>query len=554
MRNGYQYQESKLTLQGNVREIYEVALAVCFSLYEENHNSEYLNRAFDIAEKSKATVLSGAISSHQALQFSSIPGKVLKTETELREVVNDLEGNLLNLSSQGESVDSAQLAELKMALITKKQSYDSLLTVMETDYPDYFQMKYEAKSASPGLVMEKLKKDEALISYYWAADIGEIYTFVITSENFQFLRSPMEADFIYSLADFYRFASKEEGADMKKFLQISNQLYAVLIEPVEELIRGKDLIISPDGLLATIPFEILVKKDEDKKDSYMGALNYLIRNHEIHYTYSATIFSNPLRKHGGNGKVLAFAPSFNQQQLTSMPQTLPEPVTRREDTIRGNLSELKGSVIEIERLKEFFSVYSLSGEMANEAVFKSNAIDYGILHLATHAIIDGKNPLNSYLIFTSTGDSTEDNNLYAWELYNMRLNAQMAVLSACNTGFGKLQRGEGVMSLGRAFAYAGVPSIVMSLWPAEDESTADLMGYFYEALAEGQSKDEALRNAKLRFLKEMPPSKHHPFYWAGFVVQGDAGPLEKQGFPIWGWGLIGLIFISFGWWIVKNKG
>ena len=190
--------------------------------------------------------------------------------------------------------------------------------------------------------------------------------------------------------------------------------------------------------------------------------------------------------------------------------------------------------------------------MANEAVFKSNAIDYGILHLATHAIIDGENPLNSYLIFTSTGDSTEDNNLYAWELYNMRLNAQMAVLSACNTGFGKLQRGEGVMSLGRAFAYAGVPSIVMSLWPAEDESTADLMGYFYEALAEGQSKDEALRNAKLRFLKEMPPSKHHPFYWAGFVVQGDAGPLKSNEIPLWIWGLC-VVLIGCFYAILREK-
>jgi CHAT domain-containing protein len=138
-------------------------------------------------------------------------------------------------------------------------------------------------------------------------------------------------------------------------------------------------------------------------------------------------------------------------------------------------------------------------------------------------------------------------------MYNMKLKAQMAVLSACNTGLGEIHEGEGVMSLGRAFAYAGVPSIVMSLWPAEDESTADLMGYFYEGLAEGQAKDEALRNAKLRFLEEIPPSKHHPFYWAGFVVQGDAGPLEKGGIPVWGWILIGLIIIVVGGVIAKNK-
>ena len=104
----------------------------------------------------------------------------------------------------------------------------------------------------------------------------------------------------------------------------------------------------------------------------------------------------------------------------------------------------------------------------------------------------------------------------------------MVTLSACNTGFGKIKKGEGVMSLSRAFAYAGVPATVVSLWPASDKSTPQLMKYFYQNLHDGQSKDVALNNARKQYLETAQGKARHPFYWGGFVVIGDNSPISRR--------------------------
>ncbi|MEL7006350.1 MAG: CHAT domain-containing protein, partial [Bacteroidota bacterium] len=140
-------------------------------------------------------------------------------------------------------------------------------------------------------------------------------------------------------------------------------------------------------------------------------------------------------------------------------------------------------------------------------------------------------------------DSLEDGMLHTFELFNMNLSAELAVLSACNTGIGKLQKGEGVMSLGRAFSYAGCPSIVMSHWSVDDRSTSELMSLFYKNLSEGKSKDLSLKQAKKEFLNNTDELRTHPLYWAGFVVLGDTKPLTNgSGHQLIYW-LIGVVLV-----------
>jgi CHAT domain-containing protein len=181
-------------------------------------------------------------------------------------------------------------------------------------------------------------------------------------------------------------------------------------------------------------------------------------------------------------------------------------------------------------------------EMANENWFKKNAQNYNILHLAMHALIDDEDPLRSKLLFSQTNDSTEDGFLNAYELYNMKINADLVVLSACNTGYGKLVKGEGVMSLSRAFMYAGCPSIVMSLWKAEDKSTASIMVNFFRHIKQGEFKDEALRNSKLNFIQNADPLTAHPFFWANFVVVGDNSPIDTTSYA-WIWIILIVIIV-----------
>jgi CHAT domain-containing protein len=193
------------------------------------------------------------------------------------------------------------------------------------------------------------------------------------------------------------------------------------------------------------------------------------------------------------------------------------------------LSSLQYTQTEVEEINHLFTGQSHIGNLATEAAFKSEASKHSILHLAMHAHTSDENPMYSRLIFQQgASEGGEDGMLYAYELYNMNLQAELAVLSACETGTGKLQNGEGIMSLSRAFKYAGCPNIVMSLWQADDASTKDIMVQFYQNLKLGKGKAGALRHAKMEYLKNSEMNKSHPFYWATFVLAGDGKPLEVE--------------------------
>ena len=146
-----------------------------------------------------------------------------------------------------------------------------------------------------------------------------------------------------------------------------------------------------------------------------------------------------------------------------------------------------------------------------------------------HGEVHDKNPLYAQLIFTDASDE-EDGRLYAHELYSLPLNADLAVLSACNTGAGELKRGEGIMSIARAFKYAGCPNVVMSLWPADDKSSKDLIVRFFSNVKKEKGKSEALELGRRAYIndKAVPDEKKHPFYWSSFVLIGDDTPLNVR--------------------------
>lgn len=196
--------------------------------------------------------------------------------------------------------------------------------------------------------------------------------------------------------------------------------------------------------------------------------------------------------------------------------------------LRGSLAKLYWAEEEVLNISEMFKGDHYCHQNATEKTFKERAADASILHLATHALIDDEHPMYSKLVFTPDTTSDEDGFLNTYELYNMDLNADLVVLSACNSGYGRLVKGEGVMSLARGFTYAGCPSIVMSLWQVDDESTSLLMQKFYENLDRGMKKDRALTMAKRAMIKSEGGAKSGPFYWAGFVSTGNTDPVPVR--------------------------
>ena len=155
-----------------------------------------------------------------------------------------------------------------------------------------------------------------------------------------------------------------------------------------------------------------------------------------------------------------------------------------------------------------------------------------MLHLAMHSNVNNENSEFSNLEFST---DNEDNKLYISELYNMSFNADLAVLSACNTAVGHLKKGEGLISVSKAFTYAGVPSTVTSLWKVPDKETSKIMVSFYHYLKDGKPKNEALQLAKLNYLNTTNDALlKHPYYWAGFIISGDVSPITSQpNYYIW---------------------
>ena len=218
---------------------------------------------------------------------------------------------------------------------------------------------------------------------------------------------------------------------------------------------------------------------------------------------------------------------------------------------RDGLLDLQGAKDEVNAIRKVIGGKAFEDSLATEGSFKREAAQYRILHLAMHAYADDQDPMLSHLLFTlNPKDTTEDGDLTAAELYAMNLNADLAVLSACNTGFGTLSKGEGVMSLARAFTYAGVPATVTSLWEAPDATTPGIMESFYKNLKLGMPKDDALRQAKLTYLKNAHESlAANPYLWASFVPMGnmDAIDLEEKG-PL------SNLMADFGFWIGAGVG
>jgi CHAT domain-containing protein len=306
----------------------------------------------------------------------------------------------------------------------------------------------------------------------------------------------------------------------RRYTDAAYALYKVLIQPCAGMIRDKSLIIIPDGVLSYLPFETLLTHPVRNDEPDYRNLPYLIRDYDIGYAYSATLhFEVQRSKTRPSGSLLAFAPDYSNVFTQQVPDL------SFLEAYREQLIPIPGVKDEVKKISHLIRSDVYLDESATEDNFKKHAADYDILHLAMHTIVDNENPMYSKLAFTQNIDSVEDGFLNTYEIYNMKYNARMAVLSSCKTGYGRLQKGEGVMSLARGFMYAGCPSIIMTLWEVSDKSGVLLMENFYRSLKKGKTKTQALRDAKLEFLRKADQLKANPYFWSTYVSIGDDSSL-----------------------------
>jgi CHAT domain-containing protein len=555
LRNMFITFEEKKLFNDDMLSMYTQAVNACAVLFNLTGEKRYHELMFLFSERGKARLLSDVLTASLKENVHNIPTEIFELEKKLNYQIRYLKSKVSEVENNSQQL--RKFEDYKKELVKLNISYDSLIIIFQEDYQNYYAIKYQNKVIDIASVQIEIESNVALIEFI--AGESQYYVFLITKGEFQVFEFP-KAEIDKAIVAFRKpLGAGHNYSPEDQFLMFTKNGYSVheqlLKQPLKKLSDEVDeLIVIPAGKLSYIPLELLPQSSEGFDSFDYKNIDYLMNNYIISYGYSATMkFTENATSHNSNrnqGKFIGYAPSYPNSSNTTTPSLVAL------GKFRDAVTPLEWNTKEVENISsQLHGDYSIS-EDATEGYFKSTANDYGIIHLAMHALIDDEDPLNSKLVFAnSERDSLEDGFLHVYELFNMQLSSQMVVLSACNTGYGKLAKGEGLMSLGYGFAYAGCPSMVVSGWQVDDQSTSELMQLFYSHLKNGEKKNVALRNAKLEFLKNASPAEANPFYWGSFVLIGDIEPIDFDDntnylWLVFGLSVIGLIAVYL---IIKNK-
>jgi CHAT domain-containing protein/tetratricopeptide (TPR) repeat protein len=516
-RNSKLKDASLLMLSDYYHEGYELAIDCAFELYSQTEERQYLDNAFRLMEKSKSMLLFRSVTLAERSRSINLPFPIKQREDSLRMLNLEYEQKVRQERGK-ETPDEALINRYESEKFRVVREIESLRAQISEEYPFYYEVRYDSISAGLDDFENFCTVNKKLgVEYFWGEN--NLYRIFTDGRNSGFDRFQMDDKLKSSLNGLLDqlssgINSKMVDADYILYNKNAFQLFSILLDDLQSgrFQHAGQLLIIPDGILAQLPFEALITKMGDTTYLDYSTLPYLIRESSINYAYSANLLFNSGKEiHDDKYNLLAFSYSGIQ--------TLAENNVRKNDEM-----ELPHSAVELNAIKAVFPGDNrfYYDEEATESIFKQQAPQYSILHLAVHGFADTLDGDDSRLVFKQGNDTINDSNLYMHELYGMRLdNTRLAVLSACETGIGKEFRGEGVFSMARGFIYAGCPTVIMSLWPIGDEFSANIMAEFYRLLKKGDSASGSLREAKLGFIKKQQELNAHPTNWAAFVYMGE---------------------------------
>jgi CHAT domain-containing protein/Tfp pilus assembly protein PilF len=513
LRGRLQSEEQRSGFLGSAMDVFEKAVNVLYVLHQREPQAGHDRDCLAVVEKAKARAfldgleearvdLRAGLTAEQRDEEGSISLRIAAIQTEIVKPG-------LPESRRGELLRDLEKAEADYSLFIQK---------MRGANPGY------ANLVSPEtLSLERIQgglPDErtAVCEYFVGEDTA--YIFFITRNGFSLEILPDGQKLQEKAGDYIKLLSTRE-ASPGQILEAGQSLYQELLGKVKgslgPLVR---LIFVPDGRLHYLPFEALAL------DNAPG--RFLVEKYRVSYAPSASSLLYLRERRRGEipeKALLAFADPLNSIGKKSSGSASSGDIMREFYLQQGyELPALPYSREEIKTIghslkagrKEMYT-----GEKAKEEMVKSLSLqDYRIIHFATHGLVDTRVPMRSAVVLSLDADPREDGFFQAREILQVRLNADLVVLSACQSGRGKLEKGEGVSGLARAFFHAGAQSVLATLWNINDKATSRFMGGFYDSLSLGKDRDEALQLAKIRFLRS---EYSHPFYWAAFVLNGDFG-------------------------------
>lgn len=402
-----------------------------------------------------------------------------------------------NIIIESKEANEDKIALWKNKVYELKNELAKIQLVIQKQNPNYYQ--FNLKEFDLKRLQNDLKKEEAILKY--SITNKNVYAFLISKNKVSLIALDDKKTLLKQLKICLQLLKNREPKYQADFAKLNTLLFKNIA--FQEYTK---LTIIPDGPLHYLPFEVLLHDEKMPLISYATSLLLYQEQRALTPSYEKV-------------SVGAFSASNDGSRL-------PKASTE----IASILAIFKGK----------------AHVNATKTDFLEHSNLYNVLHLAMHSDINEEHPEFSSLHFYGKNNAK----LFISELYNENLVANLAVLSACDTGNGLYENGEGVISLSRAFNYAGIPSTVMSLWKVDDEATAKIMNYFYKHLEKGQTKDEALHTAKLDYLENTDdPMLKHPYYWSGFVLSGNTDALVKSSFDyrisliVFGLLLIGILIL-----------
>ena len=448
-------------------------------------------------------------------------------ENQLKARIEALRGRATDANTDEELENGENLitqAQRNKELAAAEKAYAEFLSKVRNENKEQASLM-NVEPLTVKQVQDLLDPGVTMLQYFVTQDA--LLTWIVEKDKVDSVRTPLRRGQLQSKVTSFR-ESIQQFEDKEKLTQQSEELYKFLIHPALPHIKGKELLIIPHDVLHYVPFQALLSPSG----------KYLIEDYPINYLSSASLMQFTQEKRNARGelrKILA----DGGKVLTFGNPDLDDPAMA-----------LKFAGIEAKEIKNLYPQSAIYLEKeATEEKAKALVGNSDIIHFASHAELNEDDPLASAIRLAKS--DKEDGRLEVREIFGMDLKASLVVLSACETGLGKLSSGDELVGLTRAFIYAGTPSVVASLWNVEDSSTAQLMASFYKNL-KTMTKVEALRQAQLNLIRgnvnsdllarrgiggigklgEVPGPKapsqdsvsistSHPFFWAPFILVGE---------------------------------
>ncbi|MBN2762210.1 MAG: CHAT domain-containing protein, partial [Bacteroidales bacterium] len=546
LRRDYSGDESKQWLSEESSALFADAINTLYLKYRINGDSTLLSEIFRLMETGKYGILRESITHKKALQLAGIPDSLVKKEKELASRIRSCRTKILNLDEDPDTLQGSEVSLLYKNLVEYEEQYEKLKSGYAKAYPAYNRVTAEEQVASCRSICRILDDSSAILSYTLADT--SLYIQILKTEGAQLVRIAIDQTFEKTLMACLK---SIKTYDLDKFRVTSNTLYDILIKPVETAIsRKKHLVIIPDKRLHYLPFETLCHDGMPVKNADFTKASFLIQQYAISYHYSASMFMNATKDDHTIVNIpesfIGFAPVFRTDSINgyilARNRVIFDTLTAGKEVLRsvsvnGNTwNELAFSENEIHDIVALFNQKAIPARgylhsMANEQVFRNETGHYKYIHIATHGLINETHPDLSALILSRTITDNSlpykessvnlpenDGLLFSNELYDLDLQAHLVVLSACETGMGRLVNGEGVISMARGFLYAGIPNIIYTLWKVGDLSTHKLMVSFYNGLLQGMTYAGALQKAKLEMIRDEKYA--YPLFWGGYTLIG----------------------------------